>query len=145
MVAGHELHLVDDDTRVDPEALVALVAERGIDVLETTPSYVAELLRLGLPDLAVTALGGEAVGDDLWRDLAARPGRAVNLYGPTESTVDAVVADLAATDTPVIGAPVAGTRALVLDDRLTRSPRACSASSTWPGPGWRAPTWTARA
>ncbi len=119
MVAGHELHLVDDDTRVDPEALVALVAERGIDVLETTPSYVAELLRLGLPDLAVTALGGEAVGDDLWRELAARPGRAVNLYGPTESTVDAVVADLAATDHPVIGAPVAGTRALVLDDRLT--------------------------
>ncbi|WP_344002303.1 amino acid adenylation domain-containing protein, partial [Nocardioides lentus] len=118
LVAGHELHVVDDDTRVDPEALVALVADRGIDVLETTPSYVAELLRLGLPDLAVTALGGEAVGDDLWRDLAARPGRAVNLYGPTESTVDAVVADLAATGHPVIGSPVTGTRALVLDDRL---------------------------
>ncbi|WP_299056332.1 non-ribosomal peptide synthetase [uncultured Nocardioides sp.] len=118
MLAGHELHLVDDETRVDPEALVALVADRGIDVLETTPSYVAELLRLGLPELAVTALGGEAVGDDLWRDLAARPGRAVNLYGPTESTVDAVVADLEATSHPVIGTPVAGTRALVLDDRL---------------------------
>ncbi|GAA1933563.1 non-ribosomal peptide synthetase [Nocardioides hwasunensis] len=118
LLAGHELHLVGDDTRVDPEALVALVTERGIDVLETTPSYVAELLRLGLPDLAVTALGGEAVGDDLWRDLTARPGRAVNLYGPTESTVDAVVADLSATEHPVIGSPVAGTRALVLDDRL---------------------------
>lgn len=118
MLSGHELHLVDDETRVDPEALVALVSERGIDVLETTPSYVAELLRLGLPDLAVTALGGEAVGEDLWTDLATRPGRAVNLYGPTESTVDAVVADLATTAHPVIGSPVAGTRALVLDDRL---------------------------
>ncbi|MCH1867725.1 non-ribosomal peptide synthetase [Nocardioides sp. CFH 31398] len=118
LVAGHELHLVDDETRVDPEALVALVADRGLDVLETTPSYVAELLRLGLPDLAVTALGGEAVGGDLWRDLAARPGRAVNLYGPTESTVDAVVADVGSADHPVIGRPVTGTRALVLDDRL---------------------------
>ena len=118
MVAGHELHLADDETRTDPEALAAFLAEHAVDVLETTPSYVEELLRHGLGDLALVALGGEAVGDDLWRRLRERGGRAVNLYGPTESTVDAVVAEVADHEHPVIGVPVAGTRALVLDDRL---------------------------
>lgn len=118
MVAGHTLDLVDDQIRVDPEALVGHVVEHNVDALETTPSYVDGLLRAGLPELTVVALGGEAVSDDLWQRLRARGGRAVNLYGPTETTVDTLVADLADHEHPVIGSPVAGTRAYVLDDRL---------------------------
>ncbi|WP_146058586.1 AMP-binding protein, partial [Streptomyces sp. FM008] len=98
MAAGHELHLVDDATRRDPEALTAHLRERAVDVVETTPSF-AELLRScglfapGHHRPRVLALGGEAVTDPLWEELAALPDvTAWNLYGPTEATVDALVA-----------------------------------------------------
>ncbi len=127
-----------------PRGVVALVAERGIDVLETTPSYVA---RAPAPGPA-RPRGHRA----RWRGGRGRPvararrasGRAVNLYGPTESTVDAVVADLAATDHPVIGAPVAGTRALVLDDRLTPVAPGVLGELYLAGAGLARATWTAR-
>ncbi len=75
LVSGHELHLVDDDTRRDPEALVSLVRDAGIDAVETTPSYVQALLAEGLGDTGLTLalLGGEAVGPALWRELRAHP------------------------------------------------------------------------
>ncbi|NJQ04799.1 amino acid adenylation domain-containing protein [Streptomyces lonarensis] len=133
MLAGHELHLADEDVRRDPEALVAWAHEHRVDVLETTPSHLEQLLDAGLlddgPDRPgahrprVLALGGEAVPTGLWRTLAAAPGvRAVNLYGPTEATVDTLTAPVGATATPVLGRAVAGTRAYVLDAALRPTP-----------------------
>ncbi len=75
LIAGHELHLVDNQTRRDPEALSSYLAGTGIDSIETTPSFAKVLLAGGLfdqdPHPSVVALGGEAV------DPAAveRPGR----------------------------------------------------------------------
>ncbi|GAA1992932.1 non-ribosomal peptide synthetase [Amycolatopsis minnesotensis] len=128
LVDGHELHLIDDDTRRDPEALVTCVAERRIDVVETTPSYAHELLALGLLEhdrhrLTVLALGGEAVDAALWRDLAARPEvLAFNFYGPTESTVDSVIARIAEHPAPVIGTGAHNVGTLVLDAWLRPVP-----------------------
>ncbi|WP_420919063.1 non-ribosomal peptide synthetase, partial [Streptomyces bohaiensis] len=129
MLAGHELHLAEEDVRRDPEALVAWAHDHRVDVLETTPSHLEQLLDAGLlddgPDRPgahrprVLALGGEAVPTGLWHTLAAAPGvRAVNLYGPTEATVDTLTAPVGATATPVLGRAVAGTRAYVLDAAL---------------------------
>ncbi|MDT0429199.1 non-ribosomal peptide synthetase [Streptomyces salyersiae] len=124
MVAGHELHLVDDATRRDPEALTALLHERAIDVVETTPSFVEQLRSCGLfapgrPRPRVLALGGEAVNDALWRELSALNDVTVwNLYGPTETTVDSVMGRIMPGSRPHLGHPVNGTRARVLDARL---------------------------
>ncbi|MEU1295849.1 amino acid adenylation domain-containing protein [Streptomyces sp. NPDC005840] len=123
MLDGHELVVVDNDTRRDPAALVRAVREERIDVLETTPSHAAALLDAGLCDEdasvhrpAVLALGGEAVPPALWRRLRDVPGlTAWNLYGPTEATVDTLYAPLDDTERPVLGGPVAGTRCYVLD------------------------------
>ncbi|MET9255220.1 amino acid adenylation domain-containing protein [Streptomyces sp. NPDC003717] len=123
MLDGHELVVVDNDTRRDPAALVRAVLQDRIDVLETTPSHAAALLDAGLCDEdasghrpAVLALGGEAVPPALWRRLRQVPGLTVwNLYGPTEATVDTLYAPLHDTEGPVLGAPVAGTRCYVLD------------------------------
>ena len=128
MVDGHELHMIDDDTRRDPEALLDYVATRRIDAMETTPSYVAQLVALGLLDSAghrpaVLALGGEAVGAALWNELGSVPGLlAFNFYGPTESTVDSVIARVGAGPGPVIGSAVHNVRAYVLDSGLEPVP-----------------------
>ncbi|OZM74640.1 non-ribosomal peptide synthetase [Amycolatopsis antarctica] len=128
MVDGHELHMIDDDTRRDPEALLDYVSNRRIDAMETTPSYVAQLLAMGLLDSdghrpTVLALGGEAVGESLWDELGSVPGLlAFNFYGPTESTVDAIVARVDAGTGPVIGSAVHNVRAYVFDSGLEPVP-----------------------
>ncbi|WP_216209698.1 non-ribosomal peptide synthetase [Amycolatopsis aidingensis] len=128
LVDGHELHLVGDEVRRDPEALVSYVDERGIDTMETTPSYLRQLIDLGLLGGArhrpsVLAVGGEAVDGALWRELAAVPGLlAFNFYGPTESTVDPVVASVGEHPFPVIGMAIDNIDTYVLDHRLRPVP-----------------------
>jgi amino acid adenylation domain-containing protein len=126
LLAGHELHVLDDDVRRDARALVEHVRQHGIDVLEVTPSHAELLLAEGLLDgsmrPSVMVVGGEAVGAALWQRLArVEDLRAYNFYGPTESTVDIVTTRVSG-DRPVIGRPVPGARAYVLDEWLRPAP-----------------------
>ncbi|MDX2548094.1 non-ribosomal peptide synthetase [Streptomyces sp. WI04-05B] len=129
LLDGHCVHIVSDETRRDPELLAAAVVEHGFDFLEVTPSFFAQMAETGLVrddgscPLAVVGVGGEAVPVALWKRLGRLTGtEAFNLYGPTESTVDALVARVRDSDRPLVGRPVAGTRAYVLDDRLQPVP-----------------------
>nr|WP_041842091.1 non-ribosomal peptide synthetase [Actinoplanes friuliensis] len=122
MADGHELHVVDEQTRLDPHALVGYVRRHRIDFLDLTPSYLRHLLSVGLlaDDAhrpAVLMLGGEAIGESLWRELGEVPGTtAYNFYGPTECTVDALSAEVRPGVRPVVGRPLRNVRAYVLDE-----------------------------
>ncbi|HEY2062631.1 MAG TPA: amino acid adenylation domain-containing protein [Amycolatopsis sp.] len=124
LLDGHAVHVVGDEARRDPELLAEQIRRDGFDFIEVTPSFFAQMADAGLLDgdrcpLAVVGVGGEAVPDALWRRLAALPGtEAFNLYGPTESTVDALVARIGDSERPLVGRPVANTRAYVLDGAL---------------------------
>ncbi|MCL3995529.1 non-ribosomal peptide synthase/polyketide synthase [Streptomyces lavenduligriseus] len=125
---GHPLHLVDEGTRMDPAALVEYVVEHRIDFLDLTPSYLRQLLPAGLLTdprhrPRVLMLGGEPAGPALWRELAAHPDvTAYNFYGPTECTVDALSCRIDGSDRPLVGRPLPGLRAYVLDARLRPVP-----------------------
>ncbi|NJP45796.1 non-ribosomal peptide synthase/polyketide synthase [Streptomyces sp. PRB2-1] len=127
LLAGHELHVVDEPTLLDPAALLGRIAGSGLDFVDLTPTYLRELLHHGFLDPAghvpaVLAVGGEATPPALWQRLTALPGTAVHdLYGPTECAVDAYGwhhapggADWAA--------PLDNIRAHVLDERLRPCP-----------------------
>ncbi|MFF2954225.1 amino acid adenylation domain-containing protein, partial [Kitasatospora sp. NPDC057965] len=132
MVAGHELHLIGDELRRDPAALVRHLRGTGIDALNLTPSYAEQLIAEGLLDDAsragtaprVVLLGGEPIGRALWTRLreAAPHTTGHNLYGPTEATVDTLLQSYAGSERPSMGHTVLGTRAYVLDERLTPVP-----------------------
>ncbi|MGW1591230.1 amino acid adenylation domain-containing protein [Streptomyces sp. NPDC002386] len=129
LLDGHCMHLLADEVRLDPEALVAYVRRERIEFLDLTPTYTQALLTAGLLDEGdhhrprAVMLGGEAVGPELWNRLADVPGTKVqNYYGPTEFTVDALACDLDDSPTPVIGRPLDNTRAYVLDERLRPAP-----------------------
>ncbi|HEX3788439.1 MAG TPA: non-ribosomal peptide synthase/polyketide synthase [Pseudonocardiaceae bacterium] len=128
MADGHELHLIDDALRLDPDRLVDYVAEHRIDFLDVTPSFLRQLLPAGLLTdrrhrPAILMLGGEALSDALWRELADTPGTAsYNFYGPTESTVDAVWCRVTGDRAPAIGRPLGNVRAYVLDAALRPVP-----------------------
>ncbi|MER6467070.1 amino acid adenylation domain-containing protein, partial [Streptomyces sp. NPDC001228] len=127
LVAGHELHVLDEYGRRDAEAVVSYVREHRIDALDVTPSYGRQLTDAGL--LAGTwrpalfLLGGEAVPPGLWAELREVPEvEVVNYYGPTEFTVDALVARVDDCPSPVVGRPLDNTRAYVLDAQLRPVP-----------------------
>ncbi|MFI7357796.1 amino acid adenylation domain-containing protein [Streptomyces avidinii] len=128
LVSGHELHVLDEIGRRDAEFTVGYVREHRIDAMDVTPTYAGALLEWGLlsgshhrPGLLL--LGGEAVPEALWTEVREAPGvMSVNLYGPTEYTVDALGADLADSATPIVGRPIGNTRARVLDSALRPAP-----------------------
>ncbi|MEU3010807.1 amino acid adenylation domain-containing protein [Nocardia asteroides] len=123
--AGQALHLFDAEEMRDAHRIVAGMAEFGIDMIDTTPSMLAQLAAAGLLDreLPVLALGGEAIDTALWARLRALPGTAVyNCYGPTETTVEAVVAPVSTSEIPTIGTANGGMVGYVLDSRLRPVP-----------------------
>ena len=127
LAAGASLHVPDEETRLSPDRLLAWMAAEGI-TLAFLPTPLAEpfLERAaeGIPEgLALRAL--LTGGDRLRRRPAPRlPFAVVNHYGPTESTVVATRAVVEPTGDrlPVIGRPIDGTRALVLDRWLGLAP-----------------------
>ncbi|ULR48216.1 non-ribosomal peptide synthetase [Streptomyces deccanensis] len=128
LLDGHCVHVLSEEVRRDPELVTEAVLRHRFDFLEVTPSFFAQMADSGLLQggdcpLAVVGVGGEAVPVALWKRLSELPGtEAFNLYGPTESTVDALVGRVRDSERPLVGRPVAGTRAYVLDDRLRPVP-----------------------
>ena len=128
-----------------------LLPSHGIDVLETTPSYAAQLLHGGLPTRRrrgplLLALGGEAVPPELLDRAGRRPRR----RRPQLLRPDRIHRGLR---------DRARDRRRHADHRPRRSPTPCPrprpdlragprrgarASCTSPVPAWRAATWAAR-
>ncbi len=122
LAAGATLDLVaDEEVRTSPEALRALLLDRGI-TLAFVPTPLAEgMLGLEWPrdaELRAVLTGGDALRA---RPAADLPFELVNNYGPTENTVVATsgaVAPGGSGRAPTIGRPIGGVRAYVLDAGL---------------------------
>jgi amino acid adenylation domain-containing protein/non-ribosomal peptide synthase protein (TIGR01720 family) len=128
MFAGHELHVVDEVMRTDPDSVVDYVVRQHIDCVDATPSYVQLLVSRGLLDSnrwrpMVVVVGAEAVSEQLWERLRSVDGlEAFNFYGPTECTVDTLLARIGHSPRPAIGRPLTNARVYVLDAGLQPVP-----------------------
>ncbi|MGW9565919.1 amino acid adenylation domain-containing protein [Prescottella equi] len=138
MLAGHELRLVDEETQRDPERLAAQARAEEWHFVELSPSQLEHIVDADLlpADIVPTlGFGGDAVSENLWRRLRERGGTAFNFYGPTEGTVDVVVAEIVDATEPVIGVPVANLAAYVLDSGLEPVPDGVPGELYVAGPG----------
>ncbi|WP_189529109.1 non-ribosomal peptide synthetase, partial [Streptomyces sindenensis] len=128
LLDGHELHLIGDDVRWDAGRLAAYIADRRIDMLDLTPSFVEQLVPEGLLDNerhrpALMIVGGEGMSAALWSTLRAATGtRSLNCYGPTEATVETVYWPVADAEAPTLGRAVWNTATHVLDAWLRPVP-----------------------
>ncbi|GAA4257550.1 amino acid adenylation domain-containing protein [Azospirillum formosense] len=128
MLLGQELHVFDEEMRRDAHALVREVRSRRIDAMDLPPSFCAQMLACDLMEPGhhqptLILIGGEATSPALWAELRGHADLlAVNLYGPTENTVDTLRAPITAAERPVVGRPVGNVRVHVLDTRLRPVP-----------------------
>ncbi|MEU8784355.1 amino acid adenylation domain-containing protein, partial [Streptomyces sp. NPDC048637] len=129
LLGGHELHLVHDEVRRDPEAMVEYIGAAGIDYMEISPTYCRQLMTAGMLSAgqpsqpSIVELGGEAVDQALWSELRAASGtEGFNSYGPTECTVYVSYFAAAEHERPAIGRPIGNNRMYVLDVGLRPLP-----------------------
>lgn len=122
LLSGNTLHLLDDQVRRNPEALVAYARRHDVQVLDFTPAALTLAIRSGLLDdhdspVAAVLVGGEAISPSLWRRITGHPIAFYNVYGPTETTVNAAVGRVIG-DHPRLGPPLLNTRLYILDAAL---------------------------
>ncbi|MFP2956444.1 amino acid adenylation domain-containing protein [Myxococcus sp. 1LA] len=128
LLAGATLVIAPPQAKGDAAALVEQVVRERITFMQMVPPLLRELVETqGLrraTHLRWVWCGGEALPDDLVPQLKSqRPDtRLANLYGPTETTIDATFS-LVESDAPVtIGRPIGNARAYVLDAALSPLP-----------------------
>src|SRR6185369_8575488 len=117
--------VVSDVTRELPVQFWNAMAQQRVDLLNCTPSYFESIVRDAPPTLSFDhlVLGGEAFTTELQRQISrsVNVARVTNLYGPTETTIDAtgyaVSGDETGTHIP-IGRPLPNYRVYVLDSGL---------------------------
>ena len=133
---GGSLVVVPFWTSRSPRALLELLRERRVTVLNQTPSAFRQLAHAEAelaapPPLALrwVIFGGEALDPALLQGWIERRGderpRLVNMYGITETTVHVTVRRMRAGDPAgcsLIGRPLPDLQAYLLDGRLLRVP-----------------------
>lgn len=123
LAGGHEVHLLDEETRHDAAALVKYCTAANLNVVDLTPTFAELVLSsLNVSAWAPTLLivGGEPMSLSLKHRIRQIPGLQVcNFYGPTETTIDATRHHASApdhrSDRQIIGTPVQGAFVYVLD------------------------------
>ncbi|WP_370694596.1 amino acid adenylation domain-containing protein [Pseudomonas sp. FP2294] len=126
LLAGATLVLTGQDINLDPQALLALVKQQRISVLQATPSTWRMLLDHPQADElkgCKLLCGGEALPLELATRLLALSPQVWNLYGPTETTIWSAQYPLTPTQPqPWLGGPIANTSLYILDDNLAPVP-----------------------
>ncbi|HZN53850.1 MAG TPA: amino acid adenylation domain-containing protein, partial [Candidatus Polarisedimenticolaceae bacterium] len=138
LLHGGRLVVVPGETSRDPEAFATLCRRERVTVLNQTPSFFRQLLRVdeaspddGFHSLRWVIFGGEALELQSLRPWFARHGDQrpvlVNMYGITETTIHVtyrpiVAADLDRGSGSVVGVPISDLEVYVLDENLEVSP-----------------------
>ncbi len=125
LTVGARIVLAGREEAGDPGALRALIERHGVNVMQATPATWRMLLESGWsgsPGFKALC-GGEPLGTELARQLAANSTSLWNMYGPTETTVWSTAAEVPRNAATIdIGRPIDNTSVWVLDERMQQCP-----------------------
>ncbi|MEG4119910.1 amino acid adenylation domain-containing protein [Microcoleus sp. N9_B4] len=106
--------------------LPTLPAAGEVTLINTVPTAIAELLKMGIPKQVKTVnLAGEPLSNQLAQQLYQQNIEYVfNLYGPSEDTTYSTCAlvEKGTSKSPAIGKPIANTQIYILDSHLQQVP-----------------------
>ncbi len=133
LTCGMRLILAGPDGHREPAALVQLIHEQQVNVIQFVPALLQQFLEQErvseCTSLTDVFCGGGELTAALVRDVRERlpQVRLHNVYGPTEATVDSTVWTLEANSpvpegAPPIGKPLCNTRVYILDAHRQPTP-----------------------
>jgi len=134
LLSGAELVVPDDTQRRDPLQLIALIRRRQLSHAFLPPALLSILPLEQLEGVQVMT-GGDVCEPFVIEQLT-RQGTLHNLYGPTEATVLITARQLKPGDSNrSLGAPIANSQVLILDDDLHPVPQNTVGELFIVGPG----------
>jgi amino acid adenylation domain-containing protein len=167
LLHGGKLFIPEPSVVRDPAQLLALLASQKITILNTTPSFFAQLLKYAAAqstpvlqslDLALIIFGGERLDASIlgeWFRTGHPDTALVNMYGITETTVHVTVHPVTHDafqhqQLSIIGRPVGDLQVYILDEDLCPVPIGAPGELFVSGPGLargyhRQPALTAQA
>jgi acyl-coenzyme A synthetase/AMP-(fatty) acid ligase/aryl carrier-like protein len=127
LTVGASVFIANRATAMDGTLLASVLTRNRISVLQGTPAIWRLLKEMNWqPQTALKALcGGEAMPADVELYLKSLPGKAFNLYGPTETTIWSMIAEInkdAQKPDLHIGRPIWNTQIYLLDALLNPVP-----------------------
>lgn len=124
LIIGAKLVLAKQTAHYEADYMVTLIREYSVTILQVVPSQLQALVHskdfATLESLRLVFCGGERLGKDLCNSFSTQiNAQLVNLYGPTETTINAshwkIPKAKNEIDQILIGKPVEGMKAIVLD------------------------------
>ncbi|WP_147206279.1 non-ribosomal peptide synthetase, partial [Segetibacter aerophilus] len=125
LLVGASINIIDNNTRLLIDALIALYKSQGITHSFISTALVEEFVAKSRDDirsLKFLLTGGDKLASINLADINYT---LVNNYGPTENTVVATSYKLPAlidTSTPLIGAPISNTKIYITNNQVQLSP-----------------------
>lgn len=123
LTCGAAVVLSDPAQRLDPLYLTNSITKHDITLMQATPSLWSALIDSGWTGAKqlVALVGGERVSESLSQRLGAICGRAINVYGPTETTIWSADGDVRGCGGD-LGGPIANTQIHILSAGLEPAP-----------------------
>ncbi|MCH9696525.1 MAG: amino acid adenylation domain-containing protein, partial [Gammaproteobacteria bacterium] len=124
LTVGATVVIADGLQSADGHTLQALLKQHEITVMQATPASWRLLLASGWQGQSQFKVlcGGEALPDNLARQLQQCTEQVWNVYGPTETTVWSSRCLLTSTDKVKLGEPLANTRLYIVDENMNLLP-----------------------
>lgn len=120
LITGAQIVLADSLTAKDGRALLDIVRNEKITVMQATPYTWRMMLEIGWDEyLPITVFtGGEAFPKDLALKLLPKCKAIWNLYGPTETTIYSVIKQIVDAEDITIGWPIDNTQIYIVDEQM---------------------------
>jgi len=121
---GARIVLATKEQTLDGQALMSMIEEHSISVMQATPITWRLLIEAGWPggNKFKALCGGEAMPVDLADELLGRVGELWNMYGPTETTVWSTCCRVTDSARITVGKPIANTIVRILDSKMRPCP-----------------------
>lgn len=121
---GLTVVLADENERRNPGKLLKLISQSNIETIQMTPSGMNMLITCDenykvLKGIRKFLIGGECFPDVLLNQLQKNTKAEIyNMYGPTETTIWSIIANLTNSEIVHIGTPICNTKIKILDENL---------------------------
>ena len=115
LLNGSKLHITEKSLITNAVLLRQYIEKHQINIINFVPVFFKELLSRGpkLSSIQVVLSGGERLDDSIKEDIINKGYVLYNQYGPTETTIDALV-EKCSQEKVTLGTPISNTRCYIL-------------------------------